>query len=389
MRHILGVVAVADQGTLSAAAREINLSQPALTQGVARIEEDLGTSLFRRGGGGMIPTEAGQLFILRARRGVEFLRRGGQVVGRPHLYRMLSVGQLRSLVAAVEHGGFRPAAMRLGREASTISRACREIEHQAGVELFENTSSGLQPTKQANEFMRFAKLAMGEFRQAVHDVRGWQGAPEGRLAIGCLPMAQTHIVPEALNRFSHDYPRIEPRVVDGYYDSLTRGLRRGDLDILLGALRTRDLPEGLVQEALFSDPLVVVARPGHPLDGVAGVDGGALARHPWVAPRAGAPSRRYFDKVLSGLSIPADVPAPVETGSHTVMRGLLFGSDRMAMLSRLQVSRDIGLGLLVQIDHPLPDSARPIGITHREDWLPGMPQARFLEILREVTAAAR
>lgn len=386
LRHLAGVLAVAECGTISEAARRINLSQPALTQGVARIEAALGVALFLRGGAGMHLTEPGEVFARRLRRGLDFLARGAQAAGQANLHRIVTLGQLRCLIAAVEQGGFRPAAAHLGREVSTVSRACREVEQQAGVSLFETTSSGLQPTRQAEELSRLAKLALTEFGQAIYDVKGWQGSFEGRLAIGCLPLVQTSILPEALIRFTPEFPAIAPRVVDGYYASLARGLRRGDLDLLLGALRQGDLPEGLVQTRLFSDPLVVVARPGHPLLEQGEVTVQMLADYPWVAPRQGAPARAYFERLRAEMRVPEGVPQPIETGSHSVLRGVLFGSDRLTLISGSQVRRDLALNLMARVPIDLPDSARDIGVTHREDWLPGLPQARFLEIVREVVA---
>ncbi|MEJ1996274.1 MAG: LysR family transcriptional regulator [Limibacillus sp.] len=385
LRHLLGAVAVADQGTLSRAAQEINLSQPALTQGIAKIEQELGVLLFRRSGGGMHPTDAGSLFIARTRRGFEFLRRADRIAGKPYFHHQITLGQLRSLVATVDAGGFREAAIQLGRDASTVSRACREIELQFEIALFENTSSGLKPTRSGEALTRNAKLALREFGQAVYDVRGLQGDFEGRLSIGCLPLAQSSILPRALNLFAGEYPRVICRVVDGYYTPLARGLLRGDLDLLIGALRHEELPNGLVQERLFDDSLSVVARVGHPLTHRRNITMEEVAGYPWVAPRMGAPSRSYFDQMLDTRRVPASVPAPIETGSHSVLKGILFNSDRLALLSKRQAAQDFEAKLLTRIDITLPDSGRAIGMTWREDWLPGPPQERFLNILREVS----
>jgi LysR family transcriptional regulator of gallate degradation len=78
------------------------------------------------------------------------------------------------------------------------------------------------------------------------------------------------------------------------------------------------------------------------------------------------------------------VPQPVETGSHSVMRGLLLGSDRLTIISRTQVERDVRLGYLACINVDLADSGREIGITHLPGWLVSEAQARFLQILRAV-----
>jgi len=57
------VVAVAQEGSLSAAARTLGLTQPTVGRQVTALEEELGVSLFTRAGKRMDPTEAGLSLI--------------------------------------------------------------------------------------------------------------------------------------------------------------------------------------------------------------------------------------------------------------------------------------------------------------------------------------
>lgn len=391
LRHLKGLLAVEELGRLSLAAQSIGLSQPALTQGVAKIERWIGVPLFRRVPTGMAPTEPGAIFAARARRALDLLARGAAQAagGRTHVHRHVTAGQLRALIAAVEHGGFAPAARALGREASNVNRACRDLERLIGAPLFEATTSGIRPTRQAEALSRMGRLAMREIRQGVDDVNAWRGTHSGRLAIGCLPLAQGDILPRALCAFADEYPGVDVAVIDGLYASLARGLLRGDLDMVIGALRSDDLPADLAQSEMFRDPLVVIARRGHPLAGLPAVSLAMLARHPWVAPRSGAPARAYFETLRAGLTVPPGVPRPIETGAHPVMRGVLLASDRITLVSAGQVRRDMEDGSLVRLAVDLPGSARPIGVTTRTGWSPGLAQARFLGLLRSAAEEGR
>lgn len=385
LRHLNGLAAVVQTRHLSAAAARVGLSQPALTQAVAAIEARAGTQLFDRAGGGIAPLEPALLLAARVNGALAQLRRALEGVGaRPHLAPLLSLAHLRGFIAAVDHEGLRGGARALGCSLSTVSRSCRDLEGMLGVRLLERTSAGLRPTRAANEFARLARLALVEIHQGFEDVALWRGEASGRLGIGCLPLAQGGLLPRALARFAAEYPRVSVRVVDGYYRTLAHELRHGGIDLILGALRGADLPPDLVQERLFDDPLAVVARAGHPLAGRQGLTLGDLARHGWVMPRAGAPSRCYFERLMA--ESPACALAPVETGAPSVLRGLLRASDRVALVSQSQVIEELEQGILVRLDLPLPGSARAIGIATRAGWRPGQPQARFLAILRELAA---
>jgi len=62
---------VVDAGSFSAAARDLNVGQPAVSKSVAQLEERLGVRLLLRSAKGLTPTEAGLGFYTRAKRSIE------------------------------------------------------------------------------------------------------------------------------------------------------------------------------------------------------------------------------------------------------------------------------------------------------------------------------
>jgi DNA-binding transcriptional LysR family regulator len=64
-------VLVVDSGSFSAAARHLNVGQPAISKTVAQLEDRLGVKLLVRSTRGLAPTEAGLNFYERARRSIE------------------------------------------------------------------------------------------------------------------------------------------------------------------------------------------------------------------------------------------------------------------------------------------------------------------------------
>jgi DNA-binding transcriptional LysR family regulator len=64
-RRLAHLVAAARHGSLSAAAAQLGLSQPALSKSIRGLERDLGMRLLDRGRHGVVPTEAGEALIAR------------------------------------------------------------------------------------------------------------------------------------------------------------------------------------------------------------------------------------------------------------------------------------------------------------------------------------
>lgn len=66
LRHLRYFVAVAEKENISQAAKTLHVSQPALSRQMRDLEEELGISLFKRGGKFVRLTEAGQVFLREA-----------------------------------------------------------------------------------------------------------------------------------------------------------------------------------------------------------------------------------------------------------------------------------------------------------------------------------
>src|SRR5688500_2764602 len=67
LRHLRVVCAIAETGSVTKAASQLGLAQPALTAQLQRIERSLGGPLFQRDRRGATPTALGELVLSRAR----------------------------------------------------------------------------------------------------------------------------------------------------------------------------------------------------------------------------------------------------------------------------------------------------------------------------------
>ncbi len=80
LHHFRHVVAIAERGSLRAAARHLQLAQPALTRSLGELESELGTALFERQARGMALTPMGHIFIRRANAILHEVRRAREEV---------------------------------------------------------------------------------------------------------------------------------------------------------------------------------------------------------------------------------------------------------------------------------------------------------------------
>jgi LysR family transcriptional regulator, regulator for genes of the gallate degradation pathway len=392
LRHLHTFGEVARLGSVSAAARAVHISQPAVTQAVAGVERYFGVSLLTRSNSGVALTAAGELCARRIERSISHLRDAVAELTRSRNFdfdatRLMRSAHLHALSAVVEHRNFSLAARAEHMSQPSVHRAARELERLIGVPLFEKTSFGITPTREADKLARRARLAFAEIAQARAEVHALNGGESGRTVIGAMPLARSFLVPTALLEFTQQYPEHSVAIVEGTYEHLLASLRSGEADFLIGALRNPAPVADVVQEHLFDDPLAIIVRAKHPLVSRKRVTVAALSRYPWIVPRAGTPLRAHFQEMFETAGLPAPTRA-IECNSLIATRALLLESDRIMLLSAHQIHYELEAGLLVALPHPAGDVERPIGLTMRHDWHPTDSQRTLLEIVRRCSAKA-
>lgn len=374
LRHLRSVAAIARLGSISAAATQVNISQPAITQGLSKLEAQLGIALFHRLPEGMQPTEAAALLVPRIERALDH-------VGSP----LVTMAQMRALLTLGEAGSYAGASAITGLSQPALHRALADLAIVLRRPLVERRGKGIGFTHGGRRTVRAFRLARAELRAGLAEVEALKGHEFGRVAIGAMPLSRARILPEAVAAFHLDHPEARILISEGAYADLIEPLRDGDLDLIVGALRAPSPGGDVEQQPLFLDRPAIIGRKHHPL--ACGIVGMAqLAEYPWIASPAGTPLhgrwRAMFEN--AGLALPK---VPIECGSVIAIRQILASTDFLAMLSPDQVGLELSTGLLGIIAEVPAELGRTIGITTRSGWRPTMIQAAFIEQLRRASGA--
>jgi LysR family transcriptional regulator of gallate degradation len=397
LRHLKAFKEVASQGGISAAAVRVHLSQPAVPQAITRLEEHFGTPLFERRRNGMFVTQSGAALHVRVQNLFQLLDNGADDAVRSAARRsdkpnmgfqnQVTASQLRALVAIWETGGFSLAARAIGISQPSIHRAGRDLEKLSGMTLFVSSRKGIELTPQAEPFARAVKLAAAELRQGYDEITRLSEDDNTTIVVGSMPLSRTSILPEAIDKLLVHGASIQVRTVDGPYAELLRGLRHGDLDVLVGALRDPLPSDDVIQEPLLDDSLAIVVGPHHPLAHKSNLSVADTMTYPWIAPPKATPTGTYLYHMLDIEN--ADVtPVRVVSSSLVLVRGLLSKGNYVTLISLQQTKVERAQGLIIPLDISLPKSTRSIGLTYRADWKPTPTQTNFFDLLRQAATHA-
>jgi DNA-binding transcriptional LysR family regulator len=147
LRQMEYFLAVHDEGSFSRAASRLNVTQPALSQQVKALEDEVGATLLERLGRGVRITAAGRAYAPHARATLAAYRRGRRAV---HGVKTGLVGELElGTVISVGLGVLLKPLLRWHIDAPTVSVRLTEFSHRRALEEFITMGSadlGIGPT---------------------------------------------------------------------------------------------------------------------------------------------------------------------------------------------------------------------------------------------------
>jgi len=394
LRQLKSALFVAECRNVTKAAHKLNRSQTAITKAIGDLEATLGKQLFDRSSTGMMPTVHGEALVFRIKLATEEFQRAGEAYqtykpdGRsyhsiPVFSLDISYKRLAAFIALFEMRDFASVAKSLGVTKAAVYNSLRQLEELLELTLFDREPNGVSPTPFCHVLARHIKLAFSEIRHGIEDLESIDGITQGKVVIGTLPYTRTYLTPRAINRLLERFPQLDVSTQEGSYSVMEAGLRSGDIDFIVGAVRPVSEGSEVKTEILFTDHLAVIARKGHPLCAKTEINFKNLQNALWVLPSHATPSWKIFEEALQTHDMHPPEHA-VLTSSLSMVRGLLLDSDRLALLSEHQIHYDKINGILVTLPVNLSDTYRPIGITMRTHTQPSPAAQLFLEALREV-----
>jgi len=276
LHHLRDLLAVADHGSLRAAAREIGIAQPAMTRSIQELERELGVALFERRSRGIVPTAIGEAFIRRARSVDNELLRARDEVAQ---LRGLSHGSVRVALSMVPHMALLPSALRPFRERFPDVRLdiIDAVFPTVATEMQDGTIDCYigPPPEQLPEGMLLEKLF-----DNTRVIVGRKGHPLGRArSLGELVDAEwvtTSITAQAeheLGPLFAQHGLRPPTLVMQAHSALTLMVTLLYSDLLtmlptqwMSFPLTRDVLDAIdVSEPLAAPPICIIQRAGLPL----------------------------------------------------------------------------------------------------------------------------
>ncbi|HGG63896.1 MAG TPA: LysR family transcriptional regulator, partial [Rhodobacteraceae bacterium] len=163
---------------------------------------------------------------------------------------------LRSFAAVAEAGGVTKASGFLNLTQSAVSMQLKRLEESLDLKLLERNGRGVVLTGAGEQLLGYARRML-----ALNDEvfgRLTNQAYEGEVVLGVPHDIVYPAIPQVLQRFAAEYPRMNVRLVSSYTKGLRKMFERGECDMILTTEDT--LEAGGV--TLMTLPLIWIGAPG-------------------------------------------------------------------------------------------------------------------------------
>ncbi|MEQ6204477.1 pca operon transcription factor PcaQ [Sulfitobacter sp. HNIBRBA2951] len=297
--------------------------------------------------------------------------------------RRIKFRHLDAFSAIARAGSFKTAATELHLTQPAISKTLKELEGILGVSLMQRSRAGVTLTPEGEVFLQFAEQSTAALRHGLQSLRATDAAA-GKLRLGALPSVASALLPRAALAFGDRNPDTMVEIYEGTHHDLTRRLRSGGLDLVVGRLGKPDTMVGLSFQQLYTEEVVVVARPDSPALSI--TDPADLAQVRVLYPPQDSAIRPLVARLLIAKGVPL-FRNRIETASSAFGRTVtLQEAGTVWITSHGVVAEDIAQGRLKPLALDMGPTRGAVGIMSRAEEVPAVATRAFTNLLSQICA---
>jgi LysR family pca operon transcriptional activator len=197
----------------------------------------------------------------------------------------------------------------------------------------------------------------------------------GQLKVGALPSVASSLLPKSALDFAKEHPETLLEVHEGPHHDLISRLRSGGLDLVVGRLGRPETMAGLVFQQLYTEEVVIVARPDSPA--LAARDFAALDEYRVLYPPKDSAIRSLMARLLISKGIPL-FRNRIESTSPVFGRAVVMEDAKTVwFISRGVVATDLAQGRLVKLNIDTSATAGAVGIMSRAEEVSSVAARAF------------
>jgi DNA-binding transcriptional LysR family regulator len=295
----------------------------------------------------------------------------------------MDISQLEVFLAVAREGGFSRAADKLYRTQSAVSQAIRKLEGEVGEPLFDRSSRDGLLTDAGRVLQEYAEQLLNvreNAREALSELRELQ---KGKLVIGANEFTALYLL-RVLAEFGRLHPAIRIMVQRSLGSQIPDDVLRHNCEF--GVLTYDPEDTELSSIVVYSDELILVVPPQHPLARESKISIRQLGAESFVAHIVSSPYREKVIQAFKQHKTPLHMGVELPT-LQAIKRFVAMGNG-VAFLPEISVEDEIARGELIRIPVQELTVHRQLRLIYRRSAVLSHAGRAFLKVAESVANAA-
>ena len=298
----------------------------------------------------------------------------------------MNAAKLKHVIVIDRQGSISAAGRALNLTQSTVSRSLADIERETGYAIFDRRARDVVATERGRAFLTRAARIISDLEQLSEDSRLDRLDEETLIRVAVCPASMQGLVNKAIKHLVLHRPELRIHLEATSVGGGVRGLRRGDIDVLVGPEDAMKREDDFTFERLGDLKTHLFVRKSHPLFRMPKIHNADIAAFPVVAPDR----MSWHTDQLRSLFEPfgGDAARRMHVIEYfPLIADIVAASDAVGVVSAEYAQSKTFSRRFALLDLDYFDSLA-VGFAVRKRWMP-TAAVRFLEAtLREFPPAA-
>lgn len=265
----------------------------------------------------------------------------------PKLEQVVSVHQLRLLVAVVDRGGFSRAGEALGLSQPAVSHQLKALATTARMPVLEVVGRKVQLTQAGDLLYAHAKRILAEFEAAGAGLDELGGLGRGSIRMAGDTTVGIYVLPDLLGAFKHAHPAITIRLGVDNRQGVYRRLAANETDFVVSGRLWRNPSIPLIERPFLANELIAIASPRHPFAARTQITLAELAAEPFIIREPGSGTRETTEEAMRAAGL--TIQPVMELASNGAIKRAVAQDLGVAIISRFATALEFQVGHLVEL----------------------------------------
>lgn len=253
--------------------------------------------------------------------------------------------QLEHLLAVADERSFTRAAERVCRTQPAVSQSVKKLEEAVGLPLFARDTPELSLTEAGRLLVEYARRMVKLRDDAMRQMGELRSLTSGSLVIAAHESAAVYLLPGPLREYFQRFPHIKVSIYRSRLEEIPRQVMDREVDV--GFIKDQSAFHELRSVPVYSDEMILIASPRHPLAERDRVKVTDLGREPFVLHHLCSSTEQRILRLFEAHGTRCNIAA--ELWSFENIKHFVQQDVGLAIVPRISVIQELAAGVLVGI----------------------------------------